>query len=48
MATEDGHYVTQVLEVHYEGAGKGNYIAHSSGMFFDQYGLVYIALSNYG
>ena len=32
----------------YGSGDAGNYIAHSSGMFFDQYGMVYIALSNYG
>lgn len=46
--TADGHYATQVTQIKYGGAGSGENIAESSGMFFDQYGMVYIAVQYFG
>ena len=40
----DGHYVTEVTKIKWAGKDKGENIADSNGLFFDQYGMVYIAL----
>ena len=44
VSASDGHYLTDVLKIDFGDEGYGEFIADSSGMFFDQYGKVYIAL----
>ena len=45
VSAEDGHYITDVRKIKFAGKDKGEFIADSSGMFFDPYGIVYIALN---
>ena len=43
-----GHYVNDYFDIFHGAKDFGEFVASASGMFFDNYGLVYLAQSFFG
>ena len=48
MRAEDGHFLTNIHKITHGAKDKGDFTVSSSGMYFDPYGLVYMAHSFVG
>ena len=46
LRAENGHYVTDLHKITHGSSGKAEFTVSSAGMYFDPYGMVYMAHSN--
>ena len=46
LRAENGHFVTDLTKIKHGDSGKAEFTVFSGGMYFDPYGMVYMAHSN--
>jgi len=46
LRAEDGHYVSGIHEIIHGKSDKANFFVDARSMYFDSYGIVYMALNN--